>query len=71
MTQDVVRYVKMRTVAARGLERYKIVDICGLTVVEFFYVRERSLYSIRSFLSASHVTTFGIHARALRPNGAA
>jgi len=31
MTQDVVRYVKMRTGAARGLERYKIVEICGLT----------------------------------------
>jgi len=31
MTQDVVRYVKMRTCAARGLERYKIVEICGLT----------------------------------------
>ena len=31
MTQDVVRYVKMRTSAARGLQRYKIVEICGLT----------------------------------------
>jgi len=30
MTQDVVRYVKIRTGAARGLERYKIVEICGL-----------------------------------------
>ena len=28
MTQDVVRYVKMRTGAARGLERYKIMKIC-------------------------------------------
>ena len=50
MTKDVVRYVKMRTGAARGLERYKIVEICGLTVVENFYVRERSLYSIRSLI---------------------
>ena len=24
-----IRYVKMRTGAARGLERYKIVEICG------------------------------------------
>ena len=51
MTQDIMhdtlRYVKMRTGAGRGLERYKIVEICGLTVVEIFYVRERSLYSIR------------------------
>ena len=31
MTQDVVRCVKMRTGATRGLERYKIVEICGLT----------------------------------------
>jgi len=29
MTQDVARYVKMRTGAARGLERYKIVEVCG------------------------------------------
>jgi len=27
MTQDVVRYVKMRTPSTRGLERYKIVEI--------------------------------------------
>ena len=49
MTQDVVRYVKMRTGAVRGLERYKIVAVAWL-VVEFFYVRERSLYSIRSLI---------------------
>ena len=41
MTQDVVRYVKMRTGAARGLERYKIVEICGLTVVEFFLCKRK------------------------------
>ena len=52
MTQDVVRYVKMRTGAARGLERYKIVEICCLTGSELFYVRERSLYSTCSLISS-------------------
>ena len=32
MTQDVVRYVKLRTGAARGLERYKILEICQTLV---------------------------------------
>ena len=50
MTQDMVRYVKLRTGAARGLERYKIVDYVAWLVVEIFYVRERSLYSIRSLI---------------------
>ena len=40
MTQDVVRYVKMRTGAARGLERYKIVEMryVARLVVEFFFM---------------------------------
>jgi len=45
MTQDVVRYVKMRTGAAKGLERYKIVEICGLTGSCFLCKRKKFVFN--------------------------
>ena len=52
----------MRTGAARGLERYKIVEICGLAVVEIFLCK-RKKFVFNTFLNFKPVKFTGLKLR--------